>query len=247
VTYPEGTVRDIQINGLTAANFDSMMYEIIAASEKVHEERRSLDMNAPAALVEGPDGPEIPFGGIRFIFPKEQWDKKLHSDLMTKSVVTILICLVFYITIVAGVLSNTPMSENVVRGLLITAGCFLVICSIIVLSFRKSYTNTIRTVPGTIRIEKNAIQIDDAVFPASDIQYLHMSPVTFDGVSGMPLGLRKLKIETAGRNYDYILGHFYMSKSTVLYQDYGTLLTAVGVFLKQAGKSISWIEYNSSK
>ena len=34
-----------------------------------------------------------------------------------------------------------------------------------------------------------------------------------------------------------------MSKSNLFYQDYGSLLDAVNVFLKQAGKEITWIGY----
>ncbi|MDD4097108.1 MAG: hypothetical protein PHP22_12810 [Oscillospiraceae bacterium] len=241
VTYPEGTVRDIQCSGLTEANFTAMMSEIITVSEKFHEEQRSLDSNAPAALVEGPEGPELPFGGIRFNFPKEQWKKKLNSDFLTKSVIFVLVCSVFFIAIIAAVISRKPMSGELLWGISIAAGFCLILYAVVIMSFRKKYSKTIRMIPGIIRIENLAIQIDDQKFAVSEIQRLHMSPETFASVSGMPLGLRKMKIETSGRNCDYILGHFYMSKSTILYQDYGELLAAVNVFLKQAGKEISWI------
>jgi len=243
VTYPEGTVRDFQCGGIAAADFDSMIYEIIEASEKVHEERKALDPNAPAALVEGPDGPELPFSGIHFNFPKEQWRKKMFSDFLVKSVVFVLVCSVFFFAIIAAVTAQIPMSAGLLRGILIATGFFLIPIAAILLSFRKTYLKTLQRIPEFIRIEALAIQIGEQKFSASDIIRLHMSPVTFASVSGMPLGLRKMRIETAGRKFEYTLGHFYMSKSNLFYQDYGSLLDAVNVFLKQAGKEITWIGY----
>lgn len=243
VTYPEGTVKDFQCSGLTADSFDSLIYEIINASEKVHEERKALDPKAPAALVEGPDGPALPFSGIRFNIPKEQWRKKLFSDFLAKSIVAILVCSVFFLVIIAAVTTRRPVSDELLKNILIATGFCLILFAAIVLSFRKKYLKTVRMIPGLIRIEALAIQIDDQKFSASEIQRLHMSPATFASVSGMPLGLRKMRIEATGRNCEYTLGHFYMSKSTLLYQDYGTLLDAVNVFLKQTGKEITWIGY----
>jgi hypothetical protein len=101
-----------------------------------------------------------------------------------------------------------------------------------------------RKVPETIRITDTAIRIDDRVFSLGEIRRIKMNPERYLVYNNYnQRNYRKLRIETTGQTYEYILGHVAALKNCYYYPEYGALQRSVDAFLQQVGKKAIMITF----
>ncbi len=235
VIFPNGRLKDIHYYAIAQNKFDGFISEVISLSEKmkavdgyynIETEVVRSTQDRYAASGENLES-ELPIGGVSYIFPKKVLLKILFKKyLICSFIVVIAICLITD-GVASSLLENVPLSDKLLYALMAPAGILLLIIIGLVCLIWLSYQKKSRSVPETIRITANSINIDDKTIPLREIMQIRM-PIIGNS--------RVLIIETIDKTKKYFLGPCTTKRNTFSYREYSALFRSIDAFMRQVGK-----------
>ncbi|MDD4095264.1 MAG: hypothetical protein PHP22_03365 [Oscillospiraceae bacterium] len=249
VIYSDGRVKNYQCFGFSKKTYERLIGEtqILGGSRQsasLADLVLPLQSTEDSGAVSDPSSGELPFGGVQLVFPKEMFVKLLIKNFVISAVWTAILVIFFAVGLAYSFLSNVRMSDKLLYALSAPAGILLAVIAVIIFLMWLFYRKRIRKVPETIRITDNAIRIDDRTFSPGEIRQIKMTPERYLVYNNYnQRNYRKLRIETTGQTYEYILGHVAALKNCYYYPEYGALQRSVDALLQQVGKKAIMITF----
>ncbi|MBN1775874.1 MAG: hypothetical protein JW817_05355 [Clostridiales bacterium] len=234
VTYPNGTTLDIHLHCFSRETFDKFAGDLRTTIERTNDPDRDGSISGvPEATYVRKDGyaeygeGDLPIGGVQYTFPKNDYLKLMHHNLIAHSLQAIFLILFLAGFLALIFLSGVPMSETLLYALSAPALIALAIMAGIILILWLVYRKRTRNVPETIRITDSVIRVDDDRFSIGDIRQIKMDIIG---------DLRYLKIDSADRSKNYCLAHRLAGRNMLCYLDYSALYRSLDIFMRQVGK-----------
>ncbi len=245
--YADGRVKNYQCFGFSKKTYERLIAEVhnLGAAKRNAFTADSADSlqstGDPRAVPETSNG-ELPFGGVQLVFPKTMFVKLLFKNFIISAVLSAFLIIMFAAGLAFSFLKNVEMSEKLLYALSAPAGILLAVIAVIIFLMWLFYRKRIRKVPETIRISDTSIRIDDRTLSLGDIRQIKMTPERYLVYNNYnQRNYRKLRIETNGQTYEYILGHVAALKNCYYYPEYGVLQRSVDAMLKRVGKPLIMI------
>ncbi|NLW89466.1 MAG: hypothetical protein GXY43_07090 [Clostridiaceae bacterium] len=234
VQYPDGKIKSHLCSGFSDELFKAFVEDVQQVHQKDILKKRQ---SAPSVLDKSDVGLELPFGGVQFQFPKEEFRKRLFLKMWGKFFVYALISAILSTAIVAPTVIQVLHSDltSVIRYVSVAFFILFVPTGFILWS---NYRSNTRKIPEVIRISDSAIRIDETIFHIEHIRQIDMTPDTLIPVPGELLNLvRKIRIQTTEGNREYLLGHVKVKRTNYIYDQYSALFDSVNAFISHADRS----------
>lgn len=179
---------------------------------------------------------EEPFDEAVFIFPKEIFRATLNKNSKKNIIRTVLAVSLFALVYTGFSMLLTTEYKGMLKALLFFVLFTFGILGIINFVIWVKYQAKLNKTPDYIRITKNELFVDHCKFLRSDIEMIRMTQENF--IACEQHRLRLLKINAAGKNNQYLLGHMNIGARQFCYEDYGRLCSSLNDFLRQSGRSV---------
>jgi len=247
VTDSVGLTKDYLCYGFSKKNFDALMYEIEARSDhyrsitgnRQEPDPGRFDPVRPSFENDASGAYDSPYGVASFTFPRDLLRKMLIKNLIGNAIASVFLILIFAFGIGVTVLEGVPWTDELMYALSAPAGILLIIIIAVIalqwIIFRKRSNR----IPEKIQITDNALRIDDRTFSLGEIRMVKMTPANYLVYNTYNVRTyRKLRIETADKPADYILGHIGNMRGCFCYPEYEALHKAINGLMQKAGKNV---------
>lgn len=247
VTDSVGLTKDYLCYGFSKKIFDALMIEIQSRSDHYQTLTGNLQdpdpvRFDPAQSSYGDDRSgayDSPVGIASFTFPRDLLRKMLIKNLIINAIASVFLILMFAFGLGYTFLENVPWTDELLYALTAPAGILLIVIIGVVVLQWLHFRKRSKQIPELIRITDNALRIDDRTFSFGEIRMVKMTPANYLVYNTYNTRTyRKLRIETADKPVEYILGHIGNMRGCFCYPEYESLHKAINGLLQKAGKNV---------
>jgi hypothetical protein len=254
VTSDSGEQKDYSCSGLSKKQFEEFASEVINISNEKQRllSRGQVSASLPetgvgtavagttiaveSAVADVAQSAEQSIDEAVFLFPKKEFSAVMFKSIKMSFIITgSLVLLVALVNPGFLLYLETTDPGLFIAQLLFALALFVFLGIVDLLLWMQYHAQVIRT-PDSIRIIGNELLIDDQKFVLWDIKLIKMTQERF--IAQDKNRFRTLKINVAGKQKKYFLGHMNAEKKHLYYQDYGKLCSSLNDFLKQDNRFV---------